>query len=320
MARKSFFDFFPPPDFLRMPACGISISEDAVRFVRFKRGTKGGHELVLADFGEEKLPEGSIVDGSAAKPDQIIAALKKLKQNHKILFANVALPDEKAYVFKSVISVPKGASISDSVGFILEENIPIAPAETVFDFSVVSEDTVAASDEVVVTAFPEEAVNSYLEICKKAGIKALSFQIESEAAKKAVVVAGDPAARLIVNFGSEKVTLAVASQNFIQFVSVVNMIPSAAELATLQSEIKKVCSYWNSGSISKIKISNKIKSIIVTGNVDPKLDVTSSLSKAAGLPVTLANVWQNAFSLDETIPPISFENSLRFASAVGSAL
>lgn len=320
MARKSFFDFFPPPDFLRMPAVGLSISEDAVRFVRFKRDTKGGHELVLADFGEEKLPGGSIVDGGAVKPDAVIAALKKLKQEHKISFANVALPDDKAYVFKSVVAVPKGASVSDSVGFILEENIPIAPAETVFDFSVVTEDKVAASDEVVVTAFPEEAVNSYLEICKSAGIKALSFQIESEAAKRAVVLAGDQMARLIVNFTSDKVTLAVASQNFIQFVSVINIIPDASGLTQLQSEIKKVCSYWNSGSISKIKISNKIKSIIVTGNVDPKLDVTSSLSKGAGLPVTLANVWVNALSLDETIPPISFENSLRFASAIGSAI
>lgn len=320
MARKSFFDFFPPPDFLRMPACGISISEDAVRFVRFKRGAKGGHELSLSDFGEEKLPEGSIVDGSPAKSDAIISALKKLKQEHKISFANVALPDDKAYVFKSVVAVPKGASVSDSVGFILEENIPIAPAETVFDFSVVTKDTVAATDEVVVTAFPEEAVNSYLEICKSAGIKALSFQIESEAAKRAVVLAGDEAARLIVNFVSGKAVLAVASQSLVQFVSVVNLFGDASDSTTLQSEVKKVCSYWNSGSISKIKTSNKIKSIIVFGNVDPKVDITSPLSKQTGVPVTLANVWQNAFSLDETIPPIAFEDSLRFASAVGSAL
>jgi Tfp pilus assembly PilM family ATPase len=320
MARKSFFDFFPPPNFLQMPTVGISISEDAVRFVHFKGGAKGGHELVLADFGEEKLPAGSIVDGGPAKPEAIISALRKLKQDHKISFANVALPDDKAYVFKSVISVPKGASISDSVAFILEENIPIAPAETVFDFSVVSEDKVAASDEVVVTAFPEEAVNSYLEICKSAGIKALSFQIESEAAKKAVISVGDQMARLVVNFTSGKVVLAVVSQSLVQFVSVVNLFGDASDIDTLQSEVKKVCSYWNSGSISKIKTSNKIKSIIVSGNIDPKLDIAPSLSKQTGVPVTLANVWQNAFSLDETIPPVSFEDSLRFASAIGSAL
>ena len=141
MARKSFFDFFPPPNFLSMPACGLSVSEDAVRFIRFKKGGhsgahSGGHKSTLSDFGEVKLSAGTIVDGSPAKPEELVSALRKLKQEHKISFANVSLPDDKAYVFKSVINVPKDANIRDAVGFILEEDIPLSPAETVFAFSV----------------------------------------------------------------------------------------------------------------------------------------------------------------------------------------
>lgn len=354
MSRKGFFDFFPPPNFLLMPAVGLSISEDAIRFVRFKRGSKGSHGLVLSDFGEEKIPSGSIVDGAPAKPDQIIAALKKLKQEHKILFANVALPDDKAYVFKSNINVPAGADIADSVAFILEENIPIAPAETVFDFSIVSEGGAASAgsvtpvgssapvSEVVVTAFPEEVVGSYLEIFKAVGIKVLSFNIQSEAVRRAVISYGDEAPRLIANFSGDKVVLAIVSKNLVQFVSVVNSnadispkelesrardnIAESVELVNLQNEIKKVCSYWFSGSVSssslssKAKAANKIKSIVISGDVDPKVDIVTFLTKHTGMNVALANVWQNAFSLDETIPEISFENSLHFASAIGMAL
>ena len=175
MARKSFFDFFPPPNFLSMPACGLSVSEDAVRFIRFKKGGhsgahSGGHKSTLSDFGEVKLSAGTIVDGSPAKPEELVSALRKLKQEHKMSFANVSLPDDKAYVFKSVINVPKDANIRDAVGFILEENIPISPAETVFDFSVVTEDKATSTDEVVVTAIPEEVTQLYLEIFNKAKI------------------------------------------------------------------------------------------------------------------------------------------------------
>src|SRR3989344_7706613 len=118
MAQKKFFDLFPPPNFLTMPAAGISIGEDAIRYIHLK--SRNG-VVALADFGEEKLPEGSIVDGVPVKTDQIIAALKKLKENHRISFVNIALPEDKAYVFRATVSVPAGANLADSVGFILEE-------------------------------------------------------------------------------------------------------------------------------------------------------------------------------------------------------
>jgi hypothetical protein len=35
------------------------------------------------------------------------------------------------------------------------------------------------------------------------------------------------------------------------------------------------------------------------------------------ISTSLANVWVNAFSLQDYIPDMSFEDSLRFASAVG---
>ncbi len=345
MVRKSFFDLFPPPQFLSMPAAGISINEDAIRFLNFK--FRNG-VVILTDFGEEKLPEGSIESGAPAKKDQIISVLRKLKHGHGITYANVALPEDKAYVFKANVSVPKGANLADSVGFILEENIPLSPAETVFDFAVVrggnmisgteaSAEESQTTSEVVVSALPQETVEAYLDICKQADINVLQFDIESEAVARSVVPRNDTGTRLIVHFNLDKVVLAIVSYGLVQFASVVNPaaetsvravesrsrenLAESVELIALRDEIKKICLYWQSNrGGSKQKTEAKIESIIVSGQVDQKLNITSYLSKHIGLPTDLANVWQNAFSFDETIPKIPFEDSLRFAGAIGLAL
>lgn len=332
MARK-FFEIFPPPTFLLMPAVGLSISEDAIRYVQFK---DSNGSLRLVDFGEEKLPAGSIVEGAPVKTDKIVEALRKLKREHKISFANVALPEDKAYVFKASVSVPKGANITDSVGFILEENIPLSPAETVFDFSVVKEDRVASTDEVVVSAFPQETVDAYLHVCAQAGIKVLRFDIESVAVKRAVMAPEDNSTRLIVNFTGEKAVLSIVSNSFVQFVSIINpaadlsgetvkehvksRMSEPVEHFALLDEIRKVCSYFQSGISGKGKERGRVESIILTGDFDAKVAIDAYISKHTRIPTTLANVWSNAFSFDETIPDISFEDSLRYASAIGLAL
>jgi hypothetical protein len=44
------------------------------------------------------------------------------------------------------------------------------------------------------------------------------------------------------------------------------------------------------------------------------------LSFPLKIPVEVANVWQNVFSYNDYVPPISFLDSLDYASAVGLAL
>lgn len=322
-----------------MPAAGISLGDDAIRLINLKprAGT-----LALADFAEEKLSLGAIAGGEPARKDEIISILKKLKHDYRLSFVNVSLPEDKAYVFRAEIALPRGANIADSVGFILEENIPLPPAEAVFDFSIVSRDEAADTADVVVSALPQETVESYLEIFRAAGLVVLQFDIASDAVVRAVVSHDDKKTRLVAHFVGDKVVLAVVSHALVQFVSVLNpaaetsasalllrereKLSESVELVALRDEIKKVFSYWQAEQAGKEEglqvkgAAQKVESIIISGDFDEKQGIAAYLSKNLGIGAAAADVWQNAFSFEKFIPEIVFEDSLRFAPAIGMAL
>jgi len=93
-------------------------------------------------------------------------------------------------------------------------------------------------------------------------------------------------------------------------------------ISALRQEIEKYILYWQ-GHYSHIHNKNtgiNIKEIILCGGDANLPGLPEYLSLTLKLPVKLANVWRNVFSLDKYIPEIEFNNSLKFATAVGLGL
>lgn len=330
MKRASFLDFFPPPEFMAMPSFGLSLSDEAVRIVSFVT-KKGKTSLKVAE--EYSLSPGIITSGSIARPDQLLIVLKNIRNEHKVKFARVALPEEKAFVYETTI--PTGGDIHDAVEFTLEQNIPLSPAEAVFDYSILEE----SKDQVkvIVTAYSREAAETIADLLQNAGIIPITFELESQAIARAVTSPGRNETNLIIHFLKEKAILSITTNGIVRFSSVFSQnvdgmaealsrhegeaIMESVELLEVRDEIKKVYSYWQSEHTNKSKErKERIESIIVSGNVSHMLDVADYISKYIGLPARLANVWRNAFSFEDCIPDLPFENSLHFASAAGLAL
>ncbi|HET8574681.1 MAG TPA: hypothetical protein VFM02_00725, partial [Candidatus Paceibacterota bacterium] len=75
--QKTLFTFFPPPKFLMTRAAGLSLSEDAVRFVEF--GDRSG-KPILAGFGAKQIPEGMLKDGEIGKPEDLKKILRDFRK------------------------------------------------------------------------------------------------------------------------------------------------------------------------------------------------------------------------------------------------
>lgn len=337
MKRLSFFDLFPPPNFLNMPAAGLSVESDVVRVVLFDK--KHGHvNLKLAD--EFKLESGSVVGGEILKPDKLSEVLKNLKTEHSVRYVRVALPEEKAYVYETVIPVPEGGEFGEAVEFSIDQNIPLSPADVVFDFSVIDGPFInneVESVRVMVTAYHKSIAEMWVDLLKQANITPLAFIQESQAIARSVVMEGDKKTVLTVHFFKDKTVIAIVSGGFVRFTTTFSnglenpekildshegeKISESVELLAVRDEVKKVCSYWEGRSNDKTrKDLGQIKSIIVTGHVANMNDVAEYLAQRAGIPAQLGNVWVNAFSLDHKIPKIDFEESLRYAAAIGAGL
>ena len=338
MKSKRFFDSFPPPTFLTTPSVGIAIENDVLRVVDF--ANKHG-QTTLKKTDEIKLEAGTLNAGDIAKPDKLAAAFQKIRTDHGVRYARLALPEEKSYVYEIVLPMPEaGETLAEAVEFSLSQNIPLSPAEVVFDFEVIEGPfpvNSVQSVRLIVCAYPSVLAETWADILKQAGITAISLIPESQAVARAVVQDGDMRTVILAHFLKDKTILAIVSQGFVCFATTVShaienpekilashegeKIAESVELLAVRDELAKIYSYWMSKqAIKSPKDPKSIKSIIVTGHVSNMSDVSDYLSKNISIPAMLGNVWVNAFSLDKFVPEIEFEQSLPLAAAIGVAL
>ena len=99
---------FPPPQFLTMPAAGVDITDNSVRFLSLEEGKFG---KMIKDRGSYPVDPGVISNGRIEDIDNLAEILKKLRTEHKITYINGSLPEEQAYLFQTNIpNEPIGAS------------------------------------------------------------------------------------------------------------------------------------------------------------------------------------------------------------------
>jgi Tfp pilus assembly PilM family ATPase len=348
---KSFFDFFPAPRFLEMPAPGLSITDAGIRLIEFKKDHGG---IALKQFGEAILPKGTIVSGSIKDSQTLIKILEDFRKKHDIKYVRTMLPEERAYLFRTKIQNIPNRNIHTSVEFSIEENVPISVADAVFDYSIIgkAEGEDLEEDEVVdifVSVIPQEVVSEYLDIFQTAGFTPLHFEIESQAVSKAVIPKGENRPMLVINLGKERVGLYVVSSEAVAFTSTVpitlpdenrvvssdikyvsenkeeelassNVVSEFVGLNNAVEEIKKIFLYWQTQSNTDGKPIEQIQAAYICGDEGGRHGIAEYFSQKINIPVNLSNVWVNVFSFHNYVPDITLEKSLNFAGAIGLAI
>jgi len=316
MNFKDIFKAFPAPKFLDIPFAGISISDSSVRCIKF--GKKNG-TLFVEKHAEVLLPKDVVIGGQINKKEEIIKVLTEIKDKLDLSYVKISLPEEKAYLFTAKIPRVQEKEIRSAVESKMEENVPVSPLELTFDYKLFNRGETDYIG-VVVSALPISIIDSYVEIAESAGLSLLSLEIESQAISRAVLPRGVSATSLIINFGPEKVGLYVASDGIVRFTSTIS---TKGEYSNnpgfLMQEIKRLYTYWHTLKENIDKPDRQISQIFVCGEGfdDSMIAFISSHSKT---PTSLGNVWQNAFDINKSIPEISFNDSLKYASAIGLAL
>lgn len=339
-----------------MTASGVDISDTAIRFINF--GIKKGKRFVKS-YGEKLLPIGTMSGGYINNSDTIIKILSDIKRETGISFANVSLPEEKAYLFKMQVPKLPDIELRDAVGFRLEENVPISAKEAIYDFTILSGDKKDTSHyDVIVSVIPLKVSEAYSRVFKQAGITPLTFEISSQAISRAVVSPKLPGSYLIINLGDTKTGLAIVNQGIVFFTSTVPVGGEALDrviakafntpirnvpdiksdimvngkqdmklflevmdaAGPLKEEVMKLSAYWKTHSVSVLHAPSGIDKIILCGKDTALPSVDEYVCAATGIKTEIANVWQNIFSFDDYIPPISYEKSLDYAAAIGLAM
>lgn len=314
---KKLLDFFPPPEFLNISYAGISISDESVRCIKFGKTDK---KLCLAEFCEKAIPVGVVTSGVINNTDELAKIFKLAKDEIKINHARISLPEEKTYLFRTEIPIVPKKDIKSTIEFKIEENVPLPASEILFDYIVVNPNSYKDSLEVVVSAVPSKIIDSYIESIQKAGISIVSMETKSQAIARAVLPENYKGVSMIIHFRSGKIGLYIVKNDVVHFTSTI-VLDSKPEDSQqyISNEIKKLNTYWNSLKENEGKEDIKVEQIIVCGENFGD-EMVSYLSAHQKVPVILGNVWRNILDINSCVPPISFSDSLKYASAVGLAI
>lgn len=353
--KNLFQRLFPPPEFLKMPASGVDISDESIHFTSIKDGKNG---FIIKNFGERKIPNGVITSGYVKEPQEFARILDSLKKDLPSSFISVSLPEQHAYLLKLKLPKMKASEIRSSIELQLEDNIPISVAEAVFDYEVV-ENSNESDMEVELSAFPRAIVENYLSMFKEVGLYPTAFEIEAQAIARSVIEYGDSGTFMIIDFGKIRTGISIVSGGLVRFASTVdiggNTITKAVEnllkvsreeaerlkkekgvvgkkdneelfltmmsvVAVLKEEVRKHYLYWHTHKDPYGKKRPKVEKIILCGGDANLKGLPEYLSTDLNIEVGLANVIVNINSLSEYIPEMNFEDSLHYATAIGLAL
>ncbi|MDP3875334.1 MAG: pilus assembly protein PilM [bacterium] len=345
LKQKTFLDFFPAPEFLLLSTTGIAITDIDTKFVQLRRKIFGDR-FELAHASKVDNPKGAVESGLINNSDELVSILKKLASHYNIRYARASLPEEKAYLFTVNINWVPPEGLKDAVAFIIEENVPMSLAESVFDFEIINENESAGEIKLAVSVLPENIVNAYVGLFESALITPVSFDLESQAIARAVIRRGDKRPHLIINLSLKKTGFYVVEEEVVQFSTTsaygVGGDDSYPNLNDLKAEMRKVFAFWNArtddplrqnsslatpnGSAMASEASKsgqpgkKIEKAILCGLGRSRLDFVEKLMSESEVPYALADVWSNMSSPRRHVSEMPFDESLDYASVIGLVL
>lgn len=337
-----------------MPAVGLDISDAAMRFVELVEKRKG---FVIGRFGDLAIPRGVIESGEVKKADALREIFKDIKKNHNLEFVSVSLPEEKAYLFELKLSQMRNSDIRGAIELVLEEQVPMSANEALFDYYIIKEDE--SSINVSVSVVARSLVDGYLEALSGTGITPIAFEVEAHSVARSIIPEGDKGTFMTVDFGRTRTGIAIISEGVVRFTSTVQVgggsltdviaknlkvsydeaeklkheqgisggkaneeisFAMMSTISILRDEISRHQDYWQEHSDDYGKKRPEIQKIYLCGGDSNLAGFTSYLASGLKCPVELANTMINVNNLDEYIPEISFNDSLRYATALGLSL
>lgn len=347
---------FTAPKFLSMPAVGLDVSVDAIRFIEFG---KVKDKLVVSRFATRNFPLDIIAGGRVRDKQKLREAVSALAEEYHLSFANIALPEEQGYLASMHLPYVSPKEVRGAVELHLEEHVPLSVADAVFDYTVIDEAVAERKEalDVVVSVLPRVVVEEYLEIFRGTGIIPKAFEFESQAMARAIIPRGDNGTFLVADIGKMVTDVFVVASGVVQFSAALDFgghqitqtVEKMLRISYEEAEELKVkyglvggekeaelhraiilavqdfrarlirhYSYWQTHHVEKV--GGNIECIYLTGGGANLKGVEEYLSAELNIKVSAANPWVNVFSFEDFIPPLRLEQSHGFSAAIGLAL
>lgn len=349
-----FNKLFTLPSYLTSSSFGLDISEESIRFVELIATREG---VRLGKYGEKNIPLGEIESGKIKNPKVIEEILGTLRKDEKVKSVRVSLPEEQVYLFRTKLEKEGLEDIRQGIEFTIEEHIPLAVQDVIFDYEILFQDV--KNIHIQVAAISKAVIGDYVSVFENARIDVSSFELEAQAIARAVVKRGDEDTYMIVDFGKRRTGISIISKGVLMFTSTIdvggvmltNVIQKSFKItfeeaekmkqkyglgrdsenkemfsvllngvSVLRDEISRQFLFWHTNKDDEGKDRDPIRKIILCGGDSNLKGLAEYLSVSMRTKVDVANVWTNIRNTEEYIPEMNLEQSLSYSTAVGLAL
>lgn len=309
------------PEFLNLKpeTFGLDISDLSLKIAKLRK--KDGFSS-LASFGESEIKPGIIEGGEIKDQDGLVENLKEAVKNVKgeklrTQYIVASLPEEEAFI--RVIQMPamEEKELKKAAYFEAENYIPLPLEKVYLDSQIISvAEKSSKMLDVLIVAFPKEVADCYLSVFCKAGLKPTAFEVESQAISRALIKKGTKdRSLLLLDLGATRTGLSFFSKRSLRFTATIATISESFSTEDLVNEIKKHIDYYK-GSESK-----ELAEVLLCGGRANSKDLQALLSRELAIKVSLGNPWVNILPEPvKEIPELSFEDSLKYTTALGLAL
>lgn len=350
-------DIFPVPRLIALRGGGLEISEHSIKYLALEPDSSSKKkEYRIAAWGNDAVPHGAIAGGEIANKDALRGALQHVLEKTHSPFVHVSLPEQKGYVFQASFPRNPELSVRDAVAFTLEQHVPLSTEEAILD----CEELPSSGREVQVnvTAFPRRTVESLHGVLADAGFTPLSFEMESQAAARALIAPGDEKTRMIVDFGDTRTSISIIERGIVRFTTSIDVAGVSLEAAlrkafnvseeeadrlkneegivaaargnrvaealigtvsALRDEVNRRFIFWHTHTV-EIGRGKPIEEILLIGGNANLRGLPEYLGQVTRTPVRQPDIWTNVCDFSSYIPPIPRNESYRYATVVGLAL
>lgn len=354
MRSNTFFRLFPVPKYLSRPVVGLDMSEQSVKFIKLK---PTGKRLSLDSYGGIKIPTGLINNGRIVDKEGLKNVLTEFRIKNKLKEIAVSLPEEQAFVVNMSLPSMKRSELRESIELGLDQHVPLPVPDIVFDYEILKYPENSRDDySIGVSVMPREMVEGYFSILCESGFEPLAFEIEAQAQARALIGKNGSGKVMLVDVGRLRAGFAVVVDGVVSFTSTISNLGGEditksitkhlgvskeeadrlkIEKGLLRSNETKELFYSIIPVISALadeirRVKDYIKThrgadqtpdkIILTGGQSTLIGLDTYLAVNLDMEVEVGNTWKNVFSFEDEIPKIDFNNSGRYATAVGLAL
>lgn len=341
-----------------MPAVGLDISDRSIKLVDISKSsnrlflnrfTEVDIPPGVIEAGVIKKPDSLVIILSKLKKDYSLSSVVAALPEELAYIVRLSLPEMSHGEMKQAIELQLDQYVP------LPINTVVFDYEVIGEPRAGS-----GGFDVAVSVFPQKEALAYATVLVEAGLTPLAFEIESQALARACLVPNDRTTTLILDIGKTRTGLGIVVRGSVALTSTIPNIggrdmtrnierslkvsTEEAErlkkerglsraldneavftalipmMSSLKDELTRVIEFWKTEQNQADYHERPVESIVVCGGQASLPGFIEYLSGQLNLPVFIGDPWTNAKEIVDLVPQLSFEDSLRFSTAIGLAL